>query len=67
MAEYINPLKTSSEQKAKEFNQGVEKYGVEYLIKINKGVNNYYKQHDIKTVDYKKIKEEQENGGNDKE
>lgn len=67
MAEYINPLKAHSEQKAEELNQGVEKYGVEYLIKINEQVNAMYEQRGLKTVDCKKIREEQENGGNDKE
>ena len=64
--ENINPLKAYSEQKANELNIGVEKYGVDYLIKINEEVNNMYKKKGIQTVDYKKVKEEQQDGGSAK-
>ena len=65
MAKDINPLKDYSEQRSKEFNDGVAKYGVEYLIKLNEEVNAVYEQKGVKTVDYKKIREEQTNEDND--
>lgn len=63
--EDINPLKFNSEKKANEFNAGVEKYGADYLIKLNEEVNNMYKQRGVKTADYKKVKEELENESDD--
>lgn len=61
----INPLKVSSKQKAEEFNLNVEKYGVDYLIRLNKEVNDMYKQKGVKTKDYKEVMEELENESDD--
>ena len=61
----VNPLKVSSKQKAEEFNLNVEKYGVDYLIRLNKEVNDMYKQKGVKTKDYKEVMEELENENDD--
>ncbi len=61
----VNPLKVSSKQKAEEFNLNVEKYGVDYLIRLNKEVNDMYKQKGVKTKDYKEVMEELENESDD--
>ena len=62
MAKDINPLKAYSDKKAEEFDLGVEKEGVDYLIKMNEEVNAFVKQNCLKTKDYKKFSEEQRNG-----
>ena len=62
----INPLKAYKEFKLKKVNEGMEKYGVKYLIKINGEVNNVYKGKCIQTEDYKKVRKEQEDGGSSK-
>ena len=61
----VNPLKVSSKQKAEEFNLNVEQYGVDYLIRLNKEVNDMYKQKGVKTKDYKEVMEELENESDD--
>ena len=61
----VNPLKVSSKQKAEEFNLNVKKYGVDYLIRLNKEVNEMYKQNGVKTKDYKEVMEELENESDD--
>ena len=44
MLKNINPLKSYSDKKAKEFNEGVKSGGVEYLVKMNEEVNIIVKQ-----------------------
>ena len=67
MTKDINSLKVRSQQKAEDLNIGVEKYGVDYLIKVNTEVNEMYKQKGFKTKDYKELMEEQQNDSDDKE
>lgn len=62
MVQNINPLRAFNDKKAKEFDLGVEKEGVDYLIKMNEEVNAFVKQNGLKTKDYKKFSEEQRNG-----
>ena len=67
MAKDINPLKSYSDKKAKEFNEGVKSGGVEYLVKMNEELNTIVKQKGLKTKDYKIVRKEQYNGNKDKE
>ena len=62
MAKYINPLKAYSDKIDREIDLGVRQQGVEYLIKMNEEVNKIVKQNGLKTKDYKKMREEQQNG-----
>lgn len=66
MAKDINPLRSYSDKKAKEFNDGVQEQGVEYLIKMNNENNAVIMQKGLKSKDYKKVREGQ-NGNKDKE
>ena len=65
MAEYINPLRSYSNKKAKEFNEGVEQKGIEFLIEMNEKNNAFIKEHKLKSKDYKKFIEEQADGNKD--
>ena len=65
MAKDINPLKSYSDQKAKEFDEGIEQKGIEFLIEMNDKNKSFIKEHQLKSKDYKKFMKEQEDGNKD--
>ena len=64
MEQYINPLWKERDRKINEFEQNIERGGVEYLKLLNAKARVFAKQKNLKTKDYVKMQKERLEEGN---